>query len=193
MILIHWVIHSHCFHSLSSNRNTYNPSRPFPLSEDFSFPFSSKDISCIFRYFPVFSLRQMTEHLICSEGICELMVGMKTYMNFQTMKFSSLFLQMKLEKIAIFRLFFELYAFIILTSTLVLGINYFVIITRPLHQIQVLKRFRSSCYMFESIVDGVDRMDSEKWQFIHLVLSIKNWNVDGWLKTSHMFLQTTPK
>ena len=28
--------------------------------------------------------------------------------------------------------FFELYALIILTSTLVLGINYFVIITRPL-------------------------------------------------------------
>ena len=107
----------------------------------------------------------MTEHLICSEGICELMVGMKTYMNFQTMKFSSLFLQMKLEKIAIFRLFFALYAFIILTSTLVLGINYFVIITRPLHQIQVLKRFRSSCYMFETYNLGwvlVYRMDSEK-------------------------------
>ncbi len=32
-------------------------------------------------------------------------------------------------------LFFELYAFIILTSTLVPGINYFVIITRPLHPI----------------------------------------------------------
>ena len=31
-----------------------------------------------------------------------------------------------------FLFFFELYAFIILTSTLVLGINYFVIITRPL-------------------------------------------------------------
>ena len=30
------------------------------------------------------------------------------------------------------RAIFELYAFIILTSTLVLGINYFVIITRPL-------------------------------------------------------------
>ena len=29
--------------------------------------------------------------------------------------------------------FFELYAFIMLTSTLVLGINHFVIITRPLH------------------------------------------------------------
>ena len=36
--------------------------------------------------------------------------------------------------------FFELYAFIILTSTLVLGINYFVIITRPLHPIPVRKR-----------------------------------------------------
>jgi len=34
-------------------------------------------------------------------------------------------------------IFFELYAFIILTSTLVLGINYFVIITRPLHPIMV--------------------------------------------------------
>jgi len=32
---------------------------------------------------------------------------------------------------------FELYAFIILTSTLVLGINYFVVMTRPLHQIQI--------------------------------------------------------
>jgi len=36
--------------------------------------------------------------------------------------------------------FFELYAFIILTSTLVLGINDFVIITRPLHPIPVRKR-----------------------------------------------------
>ena len=36
-------------------------------------------------------------------------------------------------------IFFELYAFIILTSTLVLGINYFVIITRPLHPIPVRK------------------------------------------------------
>jgi len=32
---------------------------------------------------------------------------------------------------------FELYAFIILTSTLVLGVNYFVIMTRPLHPIRV--------------------------------------------------------
>ena len=45
--------------------------------------------------------------------------------------------------------FFELYAFIILTSTLVLGINYFVIITRPLHPMQVRKRSSSSCYMIE--------------------------------------------
>ena len=45
--------------------------------------------------------------------------------------------------------FFELYAFIILTSTLVLGINYFVIITRPLHPIPVQKRSSSSCYMIE--------------------------------------------
>ena len=62
-------------------------------------------------------------------------------------------------------IFFELYAFIIfffeqhvvflncmlllyrvLTSTLVLGINYFVIITRPLHPIPVRKRSSSSCY-----------------------------------------------
>jgi len=35
------------------------------------------------------------------------------------------------------KIVFELYAFIILTSTLVLGINYFVIITRPLHPIPV--------------------------------------------------------
>ena len=46
--------------------------------------------------------------------------------------------------------FFELYAFIILTSTLVLGINYFVIITRPLHPIPVRKRSSSSCYMIET-------------------------------------------
>jgi len=46
--------------------------------------------------------------------------------------------------------FFELYAFIILTSTLVLGINYFVIITRPLHPIPVQKRSSSSCYMIET-------------------------------------------
>ena len=46
--------------------------------------------------------------------------------------------------------FFELYAFIILTSTLVLGIIYFVIITRPLHPIPVRKRSSSSCYMIET-------------------------------------------
>ena len=46
--------------------------------------------------------------------------------------------------------FFELYAFIILTSTLVLGINYFVIITRPLHPTQVRKRSSSSGYMIET-------------------------------------------
>ena len=34
-------------------------------------------------------------------------------------------------------LFFNLYAFILLTSTLVPGINYFVVITHPLHQLQV--------------------------------------------------------
>ncbi len=47
-------------------------------------------------------------------------------------------------------IFFELYAFIILTSTLVLGINYFVLITRPLHPIPVRKRSSSSCYMIET-------------------------------------------
>jgi len=47
-------------------------------------------------------------------------------------------------------IFFELYAFIILTSTLVLGINYFVIITRALHPIPVRKRSSSSCYMIET-------------------------------------------
>jgi len=34
--------------------------------------------------------------------------------------------------------FFKLYAFNLLTSTLVPGINYFVVITHPLHQLQVL-------------------------------------------------------
>jgi len=48
--------------------------------------------------------------------------------------------------------FFELYAFIILTSTLVLGINYFVIITRPLHPVPVRKRSSSSCYMIEGVL-----------------------------------------
>jgi len=46
--------------------------------------------------------------------------------------------------------FFDLYVFIILTSTLVLGINYFVIMTRPLHPIPVRKRTSSSCYMIET-------------------------------------------
>ena len=46
--------------------------------------------------------------------------------------------------IVVFELFFELYAFIILTSTLLLCINYFVIITRPLHPIPVRKRSSSS-------------------------------------------------
>jgi len=35
--------------------------------------------------------------------------------------------------------FFKLYAFILLTSTLVPGINYFVVTTHPLHQLQVRK------------------------------------------------------
>jgi len=42
--------------------------------------------------------------------------------------------------------FFKLYAFILLTSTLVPGINYFVVTTHPLHQLQVRKRSSSSCY-----------------------------------------------
>jgi len=37
-------------------------------------------------------------------------------------------------------LFFKLYAFILLTSALVPGINYFVVTTHPLHQLQVRKR-----------------------------------------------------
>ena len=45
--------------------------------------------------------------------------------------------------------FWKLYAFII-PSTLVLGINYFVIITHPLHRIQVRKRSSCSCYMIET-------------------------------------------
>jgi len=47
--------------------------------------------------------------------------------------------------------FFKLYAFILLTSTLVPGINYFVVTTtHPLHQLQVRKRSSSSCYMIET-------------------------------------------
>ena len=37
-------------------------------------------------------------------------------------------------------IFFKLYAFILLTSTLVPGINYFVVTTHPLHQLQVRSR-----------------------------------------------------
>ena len=51
---------------------------------------------------------------------------------------------------SLFLIFFELYTFIILTSTLVLGINYFVIIARPLHPMQVRKMSSSSCYMIET-------------------------------------------
>ena len=58
--------------------------------------------------------------------------------------------QEKIKKDGFYFIFFELYAFIILTSTLVLGINYFVIITRPLHPIPVRKRSSSSCYMIET-------------------------------------------
>jgi len=46
--------------------------------------------------------------------------------------------------------FLKLYAFILLTSTLVPGINYFVVTTHPLHQLQVRKRSSSSCYMIET-------------------------------------------
>ena len=46
--------------------------------------------------------------------------------------------------------FFNLYAFILLTSTLVPGINYFAVTTHPLHQLQVRKRRSSSCYMIET-------------------------------------------
>ena len=46
--------------------------------------------------------------------------------------------------------FFKLYAFILLTSTLVPGINYFAFTTHPLHQLQVRKRSSSSCYMIET-------------------------------------------
>ena len=45
---------------------------------------------------------------------------------------------------------FKLYAFILLTSTLVPGINYFVVITHPRHQLQFRKRSNSSCYMIET-------------------------------------------
>jgi len=38
------------------------------------------------------------------------------------------------------KMFFKLYAFLLLTSTLVPGINYFVVTTHPLHQLQVRKR-----------------------------------------------------
>ena len=43
--------------------------------------------------------------------------------------------------------FFNLYAFILLTSNIVPGINYFVVITHPLYQLQVRRRSSSSCYM----------------------------------------------
>jgi len=39
---------------------------------------------------------------------------------------------------------FKLYAFILLTSTLVPGINYFLVTTHPLHQLQVRKRSREN-------------------------------------------------
>jgi len=37
--------------------------------------------------------------------------------------------------------FFNLYAFILFTSTIVPGINYFVVVTHPLHRLQVRKSF----------------------------------------------------
>jgi len=57
------------------------------------------------------------------------------------------------ERISFFQLytyFFNPYAFILLTSTIVPGINYFVVITHPLYQLQVRKRSSSSCYMIET-------------------------------------------
>jgi len=45
--------------------------------------------------------------------------------------------------------FFNLYAFILLTSTIVPGINYFVVITHPLHQLQVRRSSSSSCYLID--------------------------------------------
>jgi len=42
--------------------------------------------------------------------------------------------------------FFKLYAFILLTSTLVPGINYFVVTTHPLHQLQVLYELSGLLY-----------------------------------------------
>ncbi len=67
-------------------------------------------------------------------------------------------------------IFFELFAFIILISTLVLGINYFVIITRPLHPIPVRKRSSSSCYMIETY-NAHHRFSYMKREFstIHLI------------------------
>ena len=45
--------------------------------------------------------------------------------------------------------FFNLYAFILLTSTIVPGIKYFVVITHPLHQLLVRKRSSSNYYVIE--------------------------------------------
>jgi len=47
-------------------------------------------------------------------------------------------------------MFFKLYTSILLTSTIVPSINYFVVITHPLDQLQVRKRSSSSCYMIET-------------------------------------------
>jgi len=48
------------------------------------------------------------------------------------------------RSVSLLVLFFLMYAFIILTSILVLGINYFVVMTHPLHPIQVRERSSSS-------------------------------------------------
>jgi len=47
---------------------------------------------------------------------------------------------------------------ILLTSTLVPGINYFVVTTHPLHQLQVRKRSSSSCYILltSTLVPGIN-------------------------------------
>ena len=45
---------------------------------------------------------------------------------------------------------FKPYAFVLLTSTIILAINYFVVITHPLNQLQTRNRSSSSCYMIET-------------------------------------------
>ena len=49
-------------------------------------------------------------------------------------------------------IFHSLCAFILLTSTILPGINSFIVIIRPLHQLQIRKRCSRSCYMIETYV-----------------------------------------